>query len=267
MQRRAAALYAAFFLVLAAGSYGMLATASAPTVSVDNPDHQLTAGSELTVDGRTYGVDVEAGEATLSWTEPDATYTTTWAAGDEVTLENTTFIVSVPEDTDPRVVELTEDRPLPDDAETTEVNGTEYVVVDGEGEGRELVPVDAYLDDLHGPAETRTLEASQSIDYDGNLTTVSSIEGDAATLEWMAPRTNTIDAAEGDVLELNGIEYVAHFPDDTTLILDEDVEGYEQQLAVQDKYDERVNGLWGVSILSVLGVVILLGLSYLPSRY
>ncbi len=60
---------------------------------------------------------------------------------------------------------------------------------------------------------------------------------------------------------------MAHYPDESTLVLDSDVEAYQQEVAVVDKYQERINGLWGVSILSGLSALLLLSLSYLPSRY
>jgi hypothetical protein len=267
MQRRAAALYGAFFLVLAVGSYGMIAAASAPTLSVEDPDHRLSDGGQLTVDDRTYDVAVDGGEATLSWTDTNAVYTETWADGDDVTLGGTNYSVAIPGDADPPVAELTEARPLPEDVETTEVNGTEYVVLDGDDDTRELVAVDAYLDETYGEAETRTLEASESVDYRGNLTTVTTITNESVVLEWRAPRTNTVDVAEGDVVDLNGVEFAAHFPDGGTLVLDRDVEAYERQLDVQATHHERTNGLWGVSILSSLAVVLLFAFAYLPSRY
>ncbi|NIS28670.1 MAG: hypothetical protein GWN07_01110, partial [Actinobacteria bacterium] len=73
--------------------------------------------------------------------------------------------------------------------------------------------------------------------------------------------------SEGDQIELGGTTYVAHYPDESTLVLDSDVEAYQQEVAVVDKYQERINGLWGVSILSGLSALLLLSLSYLPSRY
>lgn len=265
MQRRAAALYGAFFLVLAVGSYGMIATASAPTISVDDPDHRLSDGGQLAVQDRTYDVTLDDSEATLSWTDPAADYSETWADGDQVTVDGTNFTVAV--SSDPPTVELTEVRPLPDDVETTEVNGTEYVVLEGENDTRELVPVDTYLDETYGEAETRTIELSEAVDYQGNRTTLRSVANESATLTWRAPRTNTVEAEEGEVVDLNGVEYVAHFPDNDTLVLDGDVEAYERQVEIQNTYDERINGLWGVSILSSLAVVLLLAFAYLPSRY
>lgn len=267
MQRRAAALYGAFFLVLAVGSYGMIAAASAPSITFADPDHRLSDGGQFTVDDRTYTVTIDDGEATLDWTDPEGVYTETWEGGDEVLVGETNYTVSIPDGADPPVVELTERRPLPEGVETTEINDTEYVVLEGDGDTRELVPLDTYLDEQYGPAETRTLEVSDGIDYRGNQTTVSEVTNESATLEWRAPQTQTLGAAEGDVLDLNGVEFVAHFPDAETLLLDRDVSGYERQVGVQESFNQRVNGLWGISILSSVALVVLFAFAYLPSRY
>lgn len=269
MQRRAAALYGAFFLLIAVGSYGMIAAASPPTLSVENPDHRLADGGQVSVDGRTYDVsiDAESTEASLSWTDPDAEYSQTWEAGAEVSFQGTDYTVSIPDETDPSSLQLTEVRPLPEDVQTTTVNDTEFVVIEQDDGTRELIPVDEYLDQTQGEAETRTLLEGRTYDYRGNQTTLQAVDNASATLAWTAPRTNTQAVGEGDVVALNGVEFVAHFPDAQTLVLDRDVEAYERQLEVQDKFDERVNGLWGVTILSGMAVVLLLGLSYLPSRY
>jgi hypothetical protein len=151
--------------------------------------------------------------------------------------------------------------------ETTELNETEYAVLEQEDGTRELVPLEQYLTDLHGPAETRSLELGESYRYRGNQTTVESVTNDSATLAWTAPGTKEERLSEGDRIDLGGQTYVAHFRSPSTLVLASDLEAYEAELEVIDTYDERMNGLWGVTILSALAAVVLLGLSYLPSRY
>lgn len=266
MQRRAAASFAAFFLVLALGSYGMIATASAPPVSVDNPDHRLGDGGQVTVDGRTYTASVSEGRATLAWTNESATHTAEWQNGSDVTLQGTNFSVTTRAQASPTQVQLTEVQSLGPNVTTTTVNDTEYVVLD-DGENRTLVPKARYLRGTQGEPETRSIAQGDAVDYRGNQTTLASVTNESATLQWTAPREETVDAAEGDVVELEGNEFVAHFPDPGTLVLDGDVQAYQHQLEVQSTYHERINGLWGVSILSGLAVVLLLGMAYLPSRY
>lgn len=266
MQRRAAALYAAFFLVVALGSYGVTAVASQPSISIDDPDHTVTNGSQLTVGDRTYDATVEGGSATLTWTNQSATHTATWENESTVALGGTNFTAVMAAQANPPQVQLTEEQPLGENVTTTEVNGTQYVVL-GEGPNRQLVAVDEYRRQQFGPPETRTFAVGDSVQYQGNSTTVVEVTNESATLEWTAPRTESVDAAEGEVVTLADGEYVAHFRDGQTLVLDRNVQAYQDQVAVQERYQERMNGLWGVTVLSALTVVGLLALAYLPSRY
>jgi hypothetical protein len=261
-----AAVYAAFFLVVALGAYGMIAAASAPAI-VENPDHRLSNGSEITVNGVTFGVEVSAASGTFVWTDPDTEYETSWEEDDNISFQDTNYTVSIPDAAEPQLIELTEVRPVPDDIETTELNGTEYAVLESDNGTQELVPLDRYLTERYGPAETRTLERGETYDYRGNQSTVETVSNDSATLVWTAPGSKEERVSEGDRIELDGQTYVAHFPSPATLLLDSDLEAYDRGLEVIDTYEERINGLWGVSILSGLAALLLLGLSYLPSRY
>lgn len=267
MQRQAAAVYGALFLVLALGSYGMIAAATPPTITIQDPDHRASNGSEFTADGVTYSVEASGSRATLTWTDPEAAYEVTWEEGDVVTFQGTNYTVNVPDRSEPEIVELTEVRPVPEGVETTELNGTEYAVLEGDDGERELVPLESYLNELHGPADVRSLQLGETYRYGGNQTTVDAVDNESVTLVWTAPGTKEERVSEGNEVELGGTTYVAHFPDPTTLVLDTDVQAYEAEAEVLDNYDERINGLWGVSILSGLSALLLLALSYLPSRY
>ena len=267
MQRRATAVYGAIFLVLALGSYGMIAAASAPAISVEDPDYRVADGSEFTAGDTTYSVSASSGSGSISWTVPDTEYEVTWEEGDRVAFQGTNYTVNIPDGSDPRIVDLTEVRPVPEDVETTELNGTEYAVVEGEDGDRELVPLEAYLNETYGPAEVRSLEQGDSYDYRGNSSTLEAVENGSATLAWTAPGQQSERLSEGDEVELGGTTYVAHYPEPSTLVLDSDLEAYREEVEVIDTYEERINGLWGVSILSGLSAILIIGLSYLPSRY
>lgn len=58
MQRRAAAIFAVFFLVIASGAYALITVGQAPTISPDELDdpRQLSTNDTVEVDGRTYTV-------------------------------------------------------------------------------------------------------------------------------------------------------------------------------------------------------------------
>lgn len=266
MQRRAAALYAAFFVIIAAGSYAMIGVAQEPAITVDNPAHSLTTGDQVTVDGRTYSVRVSGGEAELTWVDEDALQTETWEVDSTVTVDGTDFSVTTDAAATPPTVRLTEERSLGENVSTVDREGQTYVIVEQEDQDV-LVPRDEYLDQQYGPAKWVEYDQGDQFDYQNNTVTVAAVTNSSVSLEWTAPVENTVTAGEGDNVTLNGQKFVAHFPDDRTLELSSDIAAYQHELEVQDTFAERVNGLWGVSILSALAAITLLGLAYMPSRY
>ncbi|WP_251341680.1 hypothetical protein [Haloplanus halophilus] len=286
MQRRAAAIYVAFFIVLGAASYSVIATATAPTVEFDNPDHRLSQGDQFSVENRQYAVTTISAETSgggghggaasvtrsgqLSWTNDSARYTQTWEHNSTVTYQGEQYRVLVVQGESPTTFNLEEELNrtaiLQNDSsvrnELVTVNGTEYVVRE-QGDNRTLVPASEYFPT---PASTQYSEGD-SLAYQGNTTTVASVSNDSATLAWTAPRTNTVDVGNEGNVTLNGQQYFAYFPDNSTLVLESDYGVYERQTAEIDRYHDHVSGLWGVSIVSFATAIMLLGMAYMPSRY
>ncbi len=288
MQRRAAAIYVAFFIVLGAASYSVIATATAPTVEFDNPDHRLSQGDQFSVDDRQYTASSISAEASggggghggggasvtrsgeLSWTNDTARYTQTWEHNATVTYQNETYRVLVEDADDPasfqlieqinRTAILQEDSAV--EGETVTVNGTEYVVRQDD-DGRTLTPTSEYFPT---PGSTNYAEGD-SLRFQGNTTTVAGVTGEGATLAWTAPRTNTVGVDNEANVTVNGQQYFAYFPDNSTLVLESDYGVYQRQTNEMDTYHEHVNGLWGVSIVSFSTAIVLLGMAYMPSRY
>ncbi|MFB6100997.1 MAG: hypothetical protein ABEJ73_00340 [Haloplanus sp.] len=287
MQRRAAAIYVAFFIVLGAASYSVIATASAPTIGFENPDHRLSQGDEFSVGDRQYTVSTisaemsgggggHGGAATVTrsgqvtWTNDSARHTKTWEHNATVTYEGETYRVLVGEGDDPATFRLQEqinrtailqnDTSVRD--ETVTQNGTEYVVRETGG-NLSLVPASDYFPE---PASTQYQEGDQ-LQYQGNVTTVDSVSSDGVTLAWIAPRTNTIDVGNKGNVTLSGTTYFAYFPDNSTLVLESDYGVYERQTEQIARYHNHVNGLWGVSIASFATAILLVGMAYMPSRY
>jgi hypothetical protein len=284
MQRRAAAIYVAFFIVLGAASYSVIATATAPTIGFENPDHRLSQGDQFSVENQQYTVSTisaemsgggggHGGAATvtrsgqLSWTNESARYTETWDHNSTVTYQDEDYRVLVGEGDDPssfRLVEtvnrsaILENDPAVRN-QTVTVDGTEYVV----GQDDSLTPASEYFP---SPAETQYQEG-QTLQYGGNATTVADVTTDGATLAWTAPRTNTIEVSNEANVTVNGQQYFAYFPDNSTLVLESDYGVYQEQTEEIDTYHDHVNGLWGVSIVSFATAIMLLGMAYMPSRY
>ncbi|MFB6107249.1 MAG: hypothetical protein ABEJ82_00205 [Haloplanus sp.] len=285
MQRRAAAIYVAFFIVLGAASYSLIATASAPGISFQNPEHRVTQGDQFSVDGRQYTVSKLTAEmqggghgssarlsrsGQLTWTNESARYTETWDNNSTVTYDGTQYQVLVASGEDPSTFELQETinrtAILQNDSsvanQTVTVDGTEYVVR-GQGDQRELVPASEYFPT---PASTQ-YEEGQQIQYNGNDTTVDTVASDGVTLAWNAPKDNTVEVSDQSNVTLDGGTYLAYFEDNSTLVLTKNFQSYDRQSQRIEEYHKHVTGLWGVSIVSFAVAALLVGMAYLPSRY
>ncbi|TKX82685.1 hypothetical protein EXE43_28155, partial [Halorubrum sp. SS5] len=68
-------------------------------------------------------------------------------------------------------------------------------------------------------------------------------------------------------LTLSGTDFVAHFPDASTLQMTTDIESYEAQAAEIDRFNQYNSGLSRVLVLSVLSSIMLAGMAFIPSRY
>jgi len=284
MQRRAAAIYAAFFVVVAATSYSLIATAQEPTVQFEG-EEALSVNDTLSVGGTTYTVSsvsatteggdhgspvrlVRSGE--LQWRNESARYTETWDNGSTVTFRDLEREVVVPNASDPTRFALREviDREAilandtAADNQTVTRDGEEYVVVTEDGTSR-LVPAADYFP----TPETTSYVEGETIDYRGNETTLADVSSDGVTLAWTAPRTNTQSLSDGGNVTLDGETYLAVFPDNSSVVLTQNFDSYRAQQSGIDRFTRYRNGLWGVSILGSVSAVLLVGLAYLPSRY
>ena len=66
----------------------------------------------------------------------------------------------------------------------------------------------------------------------------------------------------------NGDRYFAHFPNshEVTLVPGDQYPQYAETVDQRDYFGERLAGLWGVVIVSLLAAIFLLATSYLPTR-
>ncbi|RLM53277.1 hypothetical protein DVK02_13875 [Halobellus sp. Atlit-31R] len=282
MQRRAAAIYVALFIVIGAASYSLVATAQAPHVEFESPDYELTQGDQFQAGGQTYSVSSittsEQGgghgsaattvvEGELQYTNQSARYTATWENNSTQSFDGLEWRVLAGSGEEPTTVtlreEINETAILQDDPTVSEElvtqNGTRYVVRNGS----ELVAASEYFPE----PRTQTFAEGDTLQYEGNASTVDSVTTSEVTLAWTAPRTNTVGVSQHSNVTLGGQTYLAHFPDQSTLQLTQDFESFRQQNAEIDQFTLHKNGLWGVSLTSFLTVVFLVGFAYLPSRY
>lgn len=265
MQRRAAAIFVAFFLVVAVGAYALIGAADEPTVQIDEADrdHVVTGDGSLQIGGVEYDVtdlDGAAGSAEASWLNESARFTATLADNSTVPYRDANYTVVVQNASEPDRFRLHEVQPI--DRPTTVQDGTRYVVFE-EGTNRTLVPVSEYLPD----PMIYPFVIGDEFPYEGNATTVAAVSTEEVTLEWFGPQTETVSFAEGQNTTIDGTPYLVTFPDEETMVLTTAYDEYDASLARIDFYHERMSGLWGVIILSGIVAFILVGMAYIPSRY
>lgn len=127
------------------------------------------------------------------------------------------------------------------------------------------VPVSEYFD----PVERHTIAEGETLQYQGNETTVEEVANESVTLTRPGETTTTVELAEGANVTIQGEEYFAHFPNNSSvkiLSTDERYGEYHEQLATIDSFHERKNGLWGVTELSIVAVIVLFATALLPVK-
>jgi len=285
MQRRAAAAYFLFFLVVSVAAYAYIGVAESQRPEVDLDGQALTNDSTFTSGGQTYtvsNVHMSGGggghgggggamAADLSWTNNSSQYTATIEAGSTTTLDNTTYNVSVDDATSTLVLTaeqnvtqlLQEDSAVYDSLATRE--GERFVVYRANNSTQSL------QEWLPEP-ETVTYTTGDQYPYQAEggtqTTTLTNATGSSATVEWTAPRQRTVELSEGGNVTLEDDRYFTHFPDHSTvqIVSVDQYSQYQETLAGQTYFHERKNGLWGISILSGIASVLMLGMAYLPNR-
>jgi len=268
-------VYVAFFLVIAAASYTLLATAEEPTITLEDPEYELAQGETFTVGGQQYTVTTieesdGAGSGTIEWTESDVEMTETWANEDTVEIDGTEWQVLIEgENATAFTFQEVQDRQAilendPDAAnETQEIDGQEYVVIQSGG-GQELVPAEEYF---AAPA-TQSFSVGDQFAYNNQTVTVDEITADGVTVGWTEDQTNTQDLSNEGTAELaDSTEYLVLFPDSSTVQLTSDMTSYNAQVEAQNQFSERTSGFRWVTFTSLLFVFSLIAFAFLPSRY
>jgi hypothetical protein len=286
MQRRAVAVYVALFVLIAGGAGVLTATADSPEIGFENPDFEVSEGDPVEVDGEEWVVagitEVEeggggghggggGGTSIVGTLERNVTVeqSEAWANESTVTVGDREWRVEITGD-DPSEFTLVEvldrqailqDDPQADN-ETVERDDGEYVVVTEDGEST-LVPAEEYF-----PApEERSHAAGDSFEYGDRTVTVDEVTADQAVLVWEATETESIEVAEEATVTVGETDFVAHFPDASTMQLSSDMEEYESQVAQIEQFQQYNSGLTRVLVLAFLSSLLLLGAAFIPSRY
>ncbi|MGM0448063.1 MAG: hypothetical protein ACQERM_07410 [Methanobacteriota archaeon] len=273
------AVFVALFLAIAGVAGALTATADSPEIALENPEIDASEGDSLDIGGETYVVadisesENDEGQMITSGTlEREFTTETseTWANESTVSVDDREWRVEIPGEnaTEFTLVEVLDREAIleaDDDAEneTVTLDDGEYVAVTDDSGEQTLVPVDEYFPD----PEERTHGADETLEYDGQTVTVDDVTADGAVLVWETTDTETVEVAQQSTVTIDDTDYVAHFPDTSTLRMSTDIEAYEAQVTEIERFDRYNSGLSRVLILSVLSSIMLAGMAFIPSRY
>lgn len=291
MQRRAAAVYFALFVLIGAGTFAFIQVGtSQPDIRLEGA-RELSSGQSLTVAGTEYTVS-EIGHAeseggghggggagpivgTLTWTNESAVQTATLDNGSTTTYQGDTYTVVIPNRSDVAEFRLVERfnvtaRLLADDAVENQLatkNGTDYVVYRANDTIRRL------SEWLPEPTRQGPFTEGGSFPYQadgGNVTaTIRGVTTSAVTLAWDSPTDREAELTEGSNVTLGDTTYFAHFTDANHVQLvptNQYWDQYQRQLEYEDAWFERHAGLWAVVIASFMAAVLLLAAAYMPVK-
>jgi hypothetical protein len=281
MQRRAAAVYLVIFVALAGGAYAFIEVgASEPEVSLDGPTY--SEGDTLSVGDRTYtvsGISAESGEdgvtrsGELTWFNESAIATEELENDSTVAFDDGEYTVAIANESNITSFDLVESRNVSAIlADDSDVEGT--VTGDDDQEYVRFTNgstqlLSEYLD----PADTETFSTGDTFPYQQENetidTTVAAVSSSAVTLQWDNPQNETIGLEEGGNITLNGEQHFAHFPDNSSvkvLASGQYYSSYQSELADVNAFGDRIVGLWGIVILSLLSSIILIAAAYLPNK-
>ena len=334
MQRRAAAALFAFFLVMGASAYSIVALAESPEIRLDSSgtvtDQPLRQGDTFTVDGQQYNVSElgmsEAsgggghggggGEAhptgTIAWAVEGADANETLENGSTIEYNNASYLVTVgaapsPEDATPQSgtqdnesgaqgnqsgnesdgqsssdlesapgqLVLTEQQDVQSILEsdsavynqTVESGGETFVRYKDNGS---FVRLSEYLS---APDQQRFQEGDR-LNYSGRTVQVGNVSNDTATLVWTEDSQQEASLEQGGNVTLaNGETYVVNFiteesgnETNVSLQLSQNYEEYQRQNEIQHSFQERMNGFWGIIIISSIAALLVISMAFMPVR-
>lgn len=194
MQRRAAAMYLAFFVIVGAAAYGLIVTTSAPAVSVDG--EARSNGSEVALGDRTYQLSVQGGSGELAWTNESAVITNELENGSEVPVTDVQW-----------EGQTARQEATFEAGETVPFNGSEYEVGVENGTLTLTDPDDA--------ADNATFAAGDTFQFQGFEATVAAVGDGTATVVWGSPYVldiaaeNVTDPTEATFVEQRNLTRLA----------------------------------------------------------
>jgi len=248
---------------MAGSAYSVMALAEEPTPDVEGD----TYGDSETFQegGTTYTVSVGEGAGEITYNET-VENEETFANNSVIDYDNASYNVSIEPGNDSEaftlVREFDVEAVLSEDPEVenstfTRDDGTE-VVVYRNGTTR---PLEEYLD-----RDRVEFTEGDTIEHDDETKTIANVTSEEVLVTWESVEERSVGLSEGGTFTLEGTEYVATFPDNSTVVLSENVDEYRTYEENVAYHQERTTGLLYVIIFSASSSFLLAALAFLPRR-
>jgi sorbitol-specific phosphotransferase system component IIA len=265
MQRRWAAIYIVFFLVMAASAYSVMALAEEPSINIQGDT--FSEGDTLEAGGVTYTfAEVAESEGSIEF-EEQAQQDQTFANNSVIEYRDGEYNVTIASGEEPDSFTLTEEFDVEsrlqndtsvENSTFTRDDGTEMVVY----RNGTTQPLSEYL-----PEPNReTFTVGDTIEHDGVSKTVDSVSPSGATVTWEESTSQSISLEEGDVVDVGGTEYVVTFVEADTVMLSTDIDEYRTIQENREGFQQRMSGLLYVVIFSLTAGFLVAGMAFLPRR-
>jgi len=126
---------------------------------------------------------------------------------------------------------------------------------------------------LSTPDQQRFQEGDR-LNYSGRTVQVGNVSNDTATLVWTEDSQQEASLEQGGNVTLaNGETYVVNFiteesgnETNVSLQLSQNYEEYQRQNEIQHSFQERMNGFWGIIIISSIAALLVISMAFMPVR-
>lgn len=265
MQRRWAAICIAFFLVTATGAYAVMAVAEEPPVEVQGQSYE--AGDTIQENGTTYLVNHTGDGAWQLEYSQTVVEETTFDNNTAVEYGNGSYNVSIESGDDPSSFTLVEEFDVTAILENdSAVENRTYTADDGTEFVRYRNGTTQPLEEYLPTPERETFAEGDTIQHSNASKTVENVTSSQAVLVLETQSNETIALAAGETVTVGDTSYATLSTGESQVELTSDVEGFNQELAAQERFQERLSGLSYVVIFSLVTGFLLVAFAFLPRR-
>lgn len=265
MQRRWAAIYLAFFLVMAASAYSVMAVAEEPAIDIEGDT--FSEGDTLEADGTTYTFTEVADRSGAVEHNETVDQEQELANNTVIEYRDGEYNVTIESAEEPQSFTLTQEFDVEAILEgDDDVNNETFTGDDGEEQVVYRNGTTQLLSEYLPEPDSEEFSVGETIEHDGHTKSIEAVTAEAVTVTWQEELTQTTELSEGKQVTFGGTDYVFTFVDDNTVMLSTQIDEYEQTQENREFFDQRMSGLLYVIIFSLGSGFVLAASAFMPRR-